>query len=239
MFAIVVLKSLCVTGTSPGFGGSSHRITDSLLGMQVLLLVMSLGVWASFACRLGLTELHLDLGWLPSDPISCFTTPGSIFIFTGCQFFLNYSIFGLVGGALPLASLHLVQLIENADSFTVVSAGLTQILVFMTLCAAGIVTGFDSSAFPNMQVIAVGVGLTAFCLVMPTDVLHLDLVLLPSDQRCCFTPPGSIFMLTDCKFFLDGLVAANGLAATFDIVMNTELTDVSGYSIVIMALINL
>ena len=56
-----------------------------------------------------------------------------------------------------------------------------------------------------MLVIALeGIGFTAFYrLVMPTDVFHLELdllsSLLPSDPRCCFTPPGSIFMLTDCN----------------------------------------
>jgi hypothetical protein len=156
MSAILALTTLCTVGiidTATGFG---------ILYIALILMIIFLGM-----------QVVVFMGLLSSDQISCFTTSGSSFIFTGCQFFLNYSIFGLVGGALPLASLHLVQLIENADSFTVVSAGLTQILVFMTLCAAGIVTGFDSSAFPNMQVIALGVGLTAFCLVMPTDVLHL------------------------------------------------------------------
>ena len=58
-----------------------------------------------------------------------------------------------------------------------------------------------------MQVVLVmmglGVGLIAFCrLVITVDVLHLDLVLLPSDQRCCFTPPGFSFIFMFCQFFL-------------------------------------
>ena len=123
------------------------------------------------------------------------------------------------------------------------------ILVLTTLCTAGIldtISGFDCSpyslstcAFPGVQVvlvqvIALGVGCTTFCLAMPTEVLHLDLVLLAS-PRLTYWTSGSIFIFTGCQFFLIitpvllflvGLVAASVLA-TADVI-DTELTEVSG-----------
>ena len=137
------------------------------------------------------------------------------------------------------------------------------ILVLTTLCTAGIldtISGFDCSpyslstcAFPGVQVvlvqvIALGVGCTTFCLAMPTEVLHLDLVLLASPRLTYLSNPGSIFTLMDRQFlliitttgllFLDGiLLSAYGLA-TAD-VANTDRTEVSEWLIAIVVLMNL
>ena len=70
-----------------------------------------------------LSSLHL------SDPTACFNF--SISSLLDCQFFLNYSIFGLVGGALTFDSVHLDQWgnTELAD----VSVRLTQMFAIVVL----------------------------------------------------------------------------------------------------------
>ena len=78
------------------------------------------------------------------------------------------------------------------------------IVVLIILCTAGIDAGFGDFShrltycFPGLQVvpvIAFGVGSRAFCLVM--KVFHLELGFFPSDQRCCFTAPGSSIIISD------------------------------------------
>ena len=142
-----------------------------------------------------LSSLHL------SDPTACFNSLVSSLL--DCKFFLN-SIFGLVGGALQ-DMLHLVQWVDNSDSLTVVSMGLMlmiAIAVLMNLCAAGIALGFGEA---GDWLCWNGLGLAflaPFAFHLLIEVLHLDLVLLPSDPITSLTTSGSIFMLTDCKSIL-------------------------------------
>jgi hypothetical protein len=205
------LMNLCAAGIAhtPGFGGAGDWLYWNGLGFAFL---------ATFACRLVLTEvlLHLDLGWLLSFNLSyrlTSLTPGSIFIFTDCQSFLNYSILGLVGVVLT-DSLQLVQW-ENTE-LAKVSGWLIAIVAltnFYTAIIAGTTPGFgdsvysfNSSAFPGMQVallvIGFGVGLIAFFRMMAEVLLHLDLVLLPSDPITSLSTSGSSFIFTGCQFFL-------------------------------------
>jgi hypothetical protein len=235
MLAIVVLMNLCVAGIAGialDFGGSVYSLDSSYCfpGMQVALF-MILAVWAPFTCRLGLTVLHLDLVLLPTDQLSCFIAPGSIF---GLMF---------IGGLVATYGLATAD-VANTDR-TEVSGWLiamSAILAITTLCTAGIAgiaLEFGGSlhritnSLPGMQVVLVFmslvVGSRAFCLVITADVLlHLDLDLLLSDKISCLTPGSSLM-------FIGGTVAADGFATTD--VLNTELTVVSDQFSLILAIV--
>ena len=155
-----ILCAAGIVGTT-GFGGSSYRLTTCLLpGMQVTLLVMSLGV-GSRAFSFVMAEVIGYLGLLSSPWITSLTIPGSSF--TDCQFL--QIIISLLFLDRILTSLDLVQW-ENIDR-TKVSVGLIQMsaLVALTnLCTAGIidtVTEFGGSicklttCLPGMQVVLV------------------------------------------------------------------------------------
>ena len=152
----------------------------------------------------------LDLVLLPSSQIACFTN--QVFSLLDCKHFL-YSIFGLIlpGRMLIALDFFTTSDIANTD-FTVLdwSIYVLAIVVLMNLCTAwiigidpefgGSILGINSSAFPGMQValfMAFGVGSIAFCRLVMGMLLHLESGLLPSNQRCCFTPPGSSFIISD------------------------------------------
>ena len=171
-----------IIDTTTGFSDSSYRLTNySVPGLQ-LALVMVLGVWSSSAYSLGVEVFNLDLGLLLSNP----TTLSGM-----------------------LTSLQLVQWVETADSLAIVSGCSSSIVALTNFYIAGIAgttPGFGdsphrlSSAFPGMQValfMAFGVGSIAFCRLVMGMLLHLESGLLPSNQRCCFTPPGSSFIISD------------------------------------------
>ena len=126
------------------------------------------------------------------------------------------------------------------------------IIALTNLCTAGIIytapgfggaiyTGFYHS-LPGMQVVLVlvvafGVGLT--------EVLHLDLVLLPSSRITSLPTSGSIFIFTVSQSFLiitTVLLFLGGILTSLDLVqsvVNPDRTEVSGCSIAIMMLTTL
>ena len=114
LIVIVVVTNLCTAGIGLEFGGSILSINSySFPGIQVVLvLVIALGIGMTAYV---LDQLNLGLDLLPSDR-SCFMTPGSIFIFMDCQFFLV-----LLSLALTFDSLQLVQWVETSDKLTEVS----------------------------------------------------------------------------------------------------------------------
>jgi hypothetical protein len=297
---------------------TNHKLHPAQgFGGQLLALIL-IG-FAAGICLVG-TNNYLDYTFdidllsslLTDEPSTSLPNPGYIFTLMDCKFFIN-SIFGLVGGARPLGSSHLVQWLENAEQLTDVSVGLTQmwaVLALTTLCDADIFGGalhtdfinsspglqvmllvmsfiftlcqffliiistslvfigelvvanglatanvvdtrtevsewliamwtilalinlvastidttpglgysshsLSTYAFPDIQVVlvlisALGVGSTTFYrLVMTTDVLHLDLSLLPSN-RSCFTTPGSGLMFLGRRMFaVYGLATAD------------------------------
>jgi hypothetical protein len=117
MISIVVFMTLCAAGTSDivlVFGVSPYSLDSSYCfpGLQVAL-VMVLGVVfiAFFRVMEVLDQLNLGLGLLSSFHFSdrlTYSTSESSFTPNDGKFILN-SIFGLVGGALHLDSLQLVQ----------------------------------------------------------------------------------------------------------------------------------
>jgi hypothetical protein len=241
---------------------TNHKLLHSAQGFLGQLLAFNLISFAAGVCWAG-TNNQLDhtfglnlLSILLTDEPSIYSIT---FILTVCKFFLI-----LLGGAQPLGSLHLVQWLDYADSFTVVSMGLMLmivIVVLMNLCAAciagidpefgGSVYSLDSWSFPSMLVVlmvfmGLGVGFRAFYrLVTTTEMSYLDLVLLPSNQRCCFTPPGFSFIFTDSDFFLIiitiGLLFLCGMLTSVHPVQwveeNADRTEVSGWLIALWSIL--
>jgi hypothetical protein len=168
--------------------------------------------------------LYLDLGLISSfhfsDRLTWFTS------LLDCQSFLIITTVLLFLDDGLVVAYRLATANMNTDRNEV--GCLIVIIALTNLCAAGIIynaPGFNSSAFPGMQVVrAFGVGSRAFCRLVLEVLLHLDLALFPSIQISCFTTPGSSFIF-DSEFlliiigllFINGIVAAYGLA-TADVV---------------------
>ena len=94
----MVLTNLCTAGIAPGCGGARHTGFHILFpSMQVVLVFMGLDVGSRAFCLVNMsTEVsHLDLGWLPSDPITSLA-PGSSFSLTDCESLLIILTIGLI-----------------------------------------------------------------------------------------------------------------------------------------------